>query len=136
MPSFSQTSLSRLMLAHPDLQRVLRAAIKDFDFSVICSYRSDADQQAAYDSGHSKARPGQSPHNFQPSLAVDCAPHPLDWKDIKSFQRMAQVINGHAAKLGVPISWGGSWRTFKDYPHFELANWKAMKPEPKSFEAA
>lgn len=131
MPRFSKTSLDRLALAHPDLQRVMRAAIQDFDFSIICSHRSDADQQAAYDAGNSKAKPGQSPHNHQPSLAVDCAPYPLDWKDIRSFQRMAAVINAHALKLGVPIVWGGNWK-MRDYPHFELHNWRtlaAKRPE-------
>lgn len=125
MPQFSVTSLQRLAKAHPDIQRVMRAAILDFDFSILESYRGPEDQLKAYQQGNSRATFGHSPHNFQPSLAVDCAPYPIDWKNIRAFQAMAQVINANALKLRVPLVWGGNWR-MKDYPHFELLNWRAI----------
>jgi peptidoglycan L-alanyl-D-glutamate endopeptidase CwlK len=126
MAKFSPQSAERLAQAHPALQRVMNAAIVDFDFMVLCGHRGEADQNKAYEDGKSKAKWGQSPHNSEPSLAVDLAPYPIDWTNIAEFRRMASVIQGHAMRMGVPLSWGGNWRRLKDYPHFELANWRAM----------
>ncbi len=127
MANFSTISAERLALAHPDIQRVMNEAIKDFDFSVLCSFRCEADQNAACAAGKSHAMWGQSAHNFEPSLAVDCAPHPLDWEDITAFTQMAAIILSHATALGIKMTWGGSWKTLKDYPHFELTDWKTMR---------
>lgn len=133
MPTFGKRSLDNLAQAHPDLQKVMHEAIKHFDFSVICGYRGMADQNKAYASGASKARFGQSPHNFKPSLAVDCTPYPLDWKDEKAFKEMGKVIMDAAMRLGVRIRWGGDWDFNEktndgwDKPHFELHPWKDYK---------
>ena len=124
MPAFGTRSALNLARAHPDLQRVLRDAIKYNDFTVICAYRGKADQEAAFKAGNSKARFGQSPHNFKPSLAVDCVPYPLDWDDIGRFELMGRVIMQSASRLRVPLVWGKTF-SFRDYPHFELANWRA-----------
>lgn len=129
MPKFSQTSISALSNAHPDIQRVMNAAIQDCDFAVLESCRDAEHQKAAFEKGSSCAKFGQSPHNFQPALAVDCVPYPIDWKNTKAFQQMAQVINGHALRLGVAITWGGTFKTLRDMPHFELSNWRSMIPK-------
>lgn len=132
MPSFSQRSLDNIAELHPDLQRVCHEAIKDYDFVVICGYRNQADQEAAFRSGNSKARFGQSPHNYRPSAAFDAAPYPIDWNATGKFMEMARVINAAAKRLDVPLRWGGDWnrngRTdderFRDLPHFELHPWR------------
>lgn len=129
MPVFGKRSLNNLAQAHPDLQRVMYDAIKYNDFTVICGYRDRAAQDAAYKAGTSKARFGQSPHNFKPSLAVDCVPYPLDWNDIGRFELMGRVIMQSASKLRVPLVWGRNFKALRDYPHFELANWQTrVKP--------
>ncbi|WP_369085001.1 M15 family metallopeptidase [Streptobacillus moniliformis] len=33
---------------------------------------------------------------------------------------MAGVFKKFALERGLNISWGGDWKNFKDYPHFEL----------------
>ena len=41
-----------------------------------------------------------------------------------AYHVIARVMKQAAAELGVPITWGGDWKTFKDGPHFQL-NWDA-----------
>ena len=36
------------------------------------------------------------------------------------YERLNLAMQAAAADLAVPIVWGGSWRTFKDGPHWEL----------------
>lgn len=126
MPTFGQRSLDNLSEAHPDLQRVMHEAIKEYDFTVICGYRGKAEQDQAFKEKKSKARFGQSPHNFKPALAVDVVPYPIDWKNTKRFEQMGQVIMACAERLGVQLKWGKDF-SFVDYPHFELLNWRDLK---------
>lgn len=126
MPKFSQHSKDKLKDADEALQKVLQDAIQRYDFSVICSTRGKAEQEAAFKNKASKAHFGQSPHNYYPSLAVDLAPWPCDWKDIKKFEELAKQIKHSAKLLKIEIEWGGGWKKFPDYPHFQLANWKTL----------
>lgn len=125
MPSFGNRSLSNLAECHPDLQRVAHEAIKWFDFAVIDGQRGRAEQTAALQRGTSRAIFGQSPHNYAPSLAMDCAPWPLDWDDEKRFRNLAVVMLKAAVTVDVKIEWGGNFRFF-DGPHFQLAGWRGM----------
>lgn len=120
MPIFSARSKANLDTCHHDLKRVLEAAIKRTDFTVICGHRTRANQEIAFREGRSKLRYPDSKHNKIPSRAVDVAPCPLDWDDIQSFRDMAKVILEVAKELGVELVWGGNWPTFQDMPHFEL----------------
>ncbi len=131
MPIFGGRSIANLKTAHPDIQRVMRAAIADYDFMVLQSSRTKDEQEADFAKGVSKAHWLQSPHDFTPSLAVDCCPYPLDWKDITAFTQMASIILSHAIVLKVDMTWGGSWKPpiQKDYPHFQLTNWKALSKQ-------
>lgn len=133
MPTFGDRSLKNLAKVHPKLRAVLDEAIKETDFTVICGHRGKAEQEAAFAAGNSKARFGQSPHNFEPACAVDVIPYPFkDWNDNEGFKRIAKAILGAAKRLGVPVRWGADWnqngRTdderFVDTPHFELHPWR------------
>lgn len=126
MPSFGKGSQSHFDKLHPDLKKVLAEAIHEFDFAIIQATRSREEQEEAFNHHCSKAHYGQSAHNFEPSYAVDCAPWPIDWSDLNRFSEMASVILKHAAKLNVALTWGGHWISIKDYPHFELSNWKQL----------
>jgi hypothetical protein len=95
-------------------------ALKQLDMAVICGHRGEAEQEKAYKEGKSKVQWPRSMHNHLPSLAVDLVPYPLKWNDEKSFQTMGAVVKEAAARLKIPIQWGGDWTTFKDMPHFEL----------------
>lgn len=92
------------------------------DAHVSCSYRNEADQNHAYSRGHSKARFGESPHNFKPSLAVDF--FRLTLAGGASFDRPWFIAVLGPAARGAGLEWGGDWRSFKDYPHVEVPDWK------------
>lgn len=38
------------------------------------------------------------------------------------YDKLAQSVKEAAAELGTPIVWGGDWKTFRDGPHFQLAD--------------
>ena len=133
MYKFGSSSERQIATLHPDLQKVLREAIKYFDFTVLEGYRNEADQNAAYAKGFSKVRYPNGKHNKKPSLAVDCAPHPIDWssnqKAIERFLLMHGVFMVVAQQLGVKLRHGIDWNMngdtrdeggFRDYPHIEL----------------
>lgn len=122
MPKFSKLSLERLATCHPDLQRVAKAAIKRSDFTVLCGHRGEQEQNEAFGRGNSKLRWPKSKHNKKPSRAMDLAPFPLDWKDIKRFKTMIAVVKEEAALLGVIIECGADWPKFRDYPHVQLGD--------------
>lgn len=129
MPTFGEASRAKLQSIHPDLRRVMWAAIKEIDFTIVWGYRGEADQNAAFKSGASKKQFPDSKHNKLPCLAVDIAPwplmytaHPLD------FAFIAGIIMTVAKGVGVGLRWGGDWNknlstsdeNFKDLGHFEL----------------
>ena len=120
MAKFGKRSRSNLATCHADIQKVLNEAIKYFDFSVICGYRGKKAQNEAYKKGFSKLKFPLGKHNKKPSLAVDLAPYPIDWKDNLRFAFMAGVIMTIADQMGIELEWGGHWKSFKDYPHFQL----------------
>ena len=129
MPSFGNKSLEKLNTCHPDIIKVMEVAIKHTDFTVLYGTRTVAEQQALYAQGRTK--PGaivtnidgvtkKSKHNYSPSLAIDIAPWPIDWNDIGRFKELAVVVKKAADTVGVAIQWGGDWKTFKDWPHWEI----------------
>jgi peptidoglycan L-alanyl-D-glutamate endopeptidase CwlK len=126
MPVFGGRSQTALKTTHPDLVRVLSLAIQRFDFMVIQSSRTQEEQEADFRKGVSKAHWLQSAHDYSPSFACDCAPVPLNWSDLNSFHNMADAIKKAANELNIPIVWGGDWKSIKDYPHFELSDWRSL----------
>jgi len=54
--------------------------------------------------------------------AVDLVPYPIAW-DWPLFYPIADAMKSAAKGLGVPLEWGGDWKSFKDGPHFQLP-WK------------
>jgi peptidoglycan L-alanyl-D-glutamate endopeptidase CwlK len=128
MPRFSNLSEQRLATCDDRLQGILREAIKHVDFTVICGYRGQEDQDDAFRRGASTKRWPFSKHNKLPSPAVDIAPFPVDWKDTARFARLAGYIERVAHEQGVSIRWGGDWdqdgRTTDerliDMPHLEI----------------
>jgi len=144
MPKFGKRSKANLRNVHQDLVLVAYEAIKITDFSVLYGHRSQELQFKLYQKGRKKIngrwrvsdkskivtyRDGYkklSKHNFGIARALDIAPYPIDWKNLKRFYYMAGVFVACANRLkweGVidkTIVWGGNWISFKDYPHFQI----------------
>jgi len=146
--SFGERSLQKLSTCHPDLQKIMRLAIKrsDVDFGITEGHRSVERQKQLYDEGKSKidgiTRKGK--HNYSPSLAVDIyIYHP----DLETRRKLA-YDKVHLAYVGGIISTcakelyergevshvirsGYNWdsdgiidfdQSFDDYPHHELVS--------------
>lgn len=130
MPILSARSLARLETCHPLLQEVVRSAIVDFNFTVLCGHRNEAEQNTAVAAGKSKLAWPASKHNALPALAVDLAPWPVDWSNVDRFKSLAVHILDVADALGIKLRWGGDWNMngrsdderFIDFPHFELVD--------------
>ena len=142
MPSFGQQSLNSRAKLHEKLQEVVDEAIKEIDFKILDATRGRLAQERAFATGHSKARFGQSAHNFVPAIAMDLFPAPYDWKNTPSFDKLAAVIMRIAKAKGIPLRWGGDWDMdgkknnsgLIDLPHFELNPWREWAKQSKLFE--
>lgn len=117
MPKFGLISASRLITCDERLQRIMNEVVKIYDIAVICGFRDEKAQNQAVAEGYSSKPWPTGKHNRTPSLAVDVAPWPIDWKDIGRFRVMGYVVLGIANEMGIRLRWGASWG---DYPHFEV----------------
>jgi peptidoglycan L-alanyl-D-glutamate endopeptidase CwlK len=128
MPIFGSRSIRNLQQVRPELRLVAEAAILRIDFTVICGTRGRAEQERAKRAGNSRAGFGQSPHNYKPSFAFDFIPSPFDgWEDpatIPQMIKIAGIMKEEAQRLAIGIEYGGDWKSFKDYPHVQLKNWR------------
>ncbi len=117
MPHFSKKSKDILATCHPKLRLICNKAIIVTDFSVLDGYRDKESQNRAYSDGFSEKKFPESMHNKIPSPAVDVAPYPIDWNDIKRFYYLAGVFEGIAKENDIYLRWGGEW---EDFGHFEV----------------
>lgn len=130
MPKFSAKSKKLLAQLHPALRAICEEAIKETDFTIMDSTRGRAAQELAFKRGNSKARFGESAHNYVPAIAVDLAPYPVDFDNLQRFKDLAKIILRIAKAKGVPLRWGGDWNMDGstsdgwDFPHFELHPWR------------
>ena len=140
MYKFSKKSLVAIKELHPKLQAVVNEAIKTVDFTVLDARRGKIEQERAYRAKNSKARFGESAHNYSPAIAFDFVPYPLTWNEEK-FKPIAKAILAAAKKLNVPIRWGADWdmdgkwsdEKFLDWGHFELNPWRTYAKQSKLY---
>jgi MarR-like DNA-binding transcriptional regulator SgrR of sgrS sRNA len=111
----------RLRTADPALQSLMHAVITEVDCTVLCGHRDQTEQEAAFAAGKSKEHWPNSKHNSTPSKAVDIAPYPIDWTDLKRFQALLEVVQRKANEQGVKVRFGRDFSTLHDWPHVELA---------------
>ena len=151
MPEFSTISRERLGTSSPAIQFLFGHVIKVFDFAVLCGHRGKREQDEAYQSKKSKVQWPNSPHNREPSDALDAAPYwpeqpHIRWPkplkeivkspgigDIKVLARwffFGGLVLGFAHAYRIPLRWGHDWnedtdfwdQEFIDAPHFETTS--------------
>lgn len=122
----SQHSLAHLAGVHPDLVKVVRAAIAQtpVDFAVVQGLRHACEERELVAKGasttmHSRHLAAKSGYACAVDLAavVDGA---IAWQPIDLYYRIADAMKAAAQSLGIPIEWGGDWLHFHDYGHFQL----------------
>ena len=74
-----------------------------------------------------KAIAGSSPHNYGLAWDIACIVNgKVDYNNLELYKTcgsIAKPINFE----GYTIEWGGDFKSIKDYPHFQLKNWKKYK---------
>ena len=128
MNKFSAISKERLATCDERIQTVFQQVIKYFDCSIIEGHRGEALQRKYFNQGKSKVNWPDSMHNHKPSKAVDLAPYPIVFDDIKRFYYFAGWAMGIAISLNIKLRWGGDWsrdtqvkdNKFNDLVHYEL----------------
>lgn len=144
--SMTLTTRDRAALAgvHPDLVRVVEraATLTPVPFRILEGVRS-LERQRDYvrrgvsrtlNSRHLKAANGVG-HAVDLVLAfdvdgdgdIDGSDHwanPASPQGADAWRRLETAVKTAARNLGVAVEWGGDWRSFKDYPHWQLP-WKS-----------
>ena len=118
--SLGSRSLQRLEGVHPDLVDVVTRAIEltTIDFTVTEGLRTRERQAQLVAAGASKTMNSRHITGHAVDLAA-LLDGEIRW-DWPLYRRIADAMKEAAQELGVPIEWGGDWRTFKDGPHFQL----------------
>ena len=138
---------------HPDFVKKLEEVIErigaeGLPFTLAETYRSPARSDHIYYQWPegSKAKAWESPHNF--GIAADF--HFIKnefWSKRHTFYGpygrwakkgglTAHELNlwrslGRVVRETGGLEWGGNWRSFKDYPHIQLASWRTYKPSQR-----
>lgn len=109
---------------HPDLVKIMQAAAQlPQAFQVVYGIRTLAAEQQAVATGHSTTLHSRHlPNKNGVACAVDVAAltdgH-IDWND-KAYPAIATQVKAASEHLKIPVEWGGDWKTFKDWGHFQL----------------
>lgn len=129
MPKYGKRSTERLNTCDKRLQDLFNEVIKVIDVSILEGHRGQELQDLYFSQGKSKLSYPKGKHNSRPSKAVDSAPYPIDWKDMKRFIYMAGIIKGIAHMQGTKIRQGIDWNgdnlfneSWIDAPHTELVD--------------
>jgi len=125
MFSLGPRSKIKLKGVHPDLVKVVERAIKlsETDFTVLEGVRSKERQKVLVEAGASQTMNSRHiPGADGFAKAVDLGAWVDDevrW-DWPLYHKINAAMQEAAKQLGIPVEWGGNWRTFKDGPHWQL----------------
>lgn len=117
---------NRLLECDPQLIKLFKAVDEVCPIVIIEGKRTKERQEHLLKEGKSKT--SNSKHLREPSEAVDVAPDPVDWNDLKRFYFLAGVVMATARQMGIRIRFGGDWdmdgdfsdNKFNDLVHYEL----------------
>jgi peptidoglycan L-alanyl-D-glutamate endopeptidase CwlK len=138
-----QLTIDRIAQAHPKIREELKQYYiecnnklpKGVRLRFAYVYRSIAEQNVLYNQKPkvTNAKGGQSIHNY--SLAFDYVIM-LDKDNNGTFETIEWDLKSPYHKVVVDFfkskgyEWGGDWKNFKDYPHFQKAfghTWQSLK---------
>lgn len=104
-----------------------------YEYKAISGNRTWEEQAKIYAQGRNapgkivtNAKPGYSNHNY--GIAVDMGVFEKGKYLDASSPSKAEAFHRKAAEIAEKynIEWGGSWKSFKDYPHFEYRTGKTL----------
>jgi len=142
LSGIDERSAKNVATLHHKVQQLFRnwiaecqvlAKVYGYEYKAISGNRTWDEQAKLYSQGRTtagkivtNARPGYSNHNF--GLAVDMGV----FKDGKYLDAArpseSEAFHRKAADIAkkYDIEWGGDWKTFKDFPHFEYKIGKTL----------
>ncbi|EGO4235752.1 M15 family metallopeptidase [Escherichia coli] len=117
---FSQRSEINLRGVHPDLVKVVRLALElsPVDFGITEGLRTVERQKQLVAEGKSQTM--NSRHISGHAVDVFAYPTPAGSWDWQYYQQISRAFKQAGKNLGIPVEWGGDWKTLKDGPHFQL----------------
>lgn len=122
--------------AHPDVRDFTLAVINElhrYQVPLRCFniWRGKEAQNKAFAEGNSRARWGQSPHNF--GLAVDLIHATEGWGKGKpnsmpklAWEAIHVIAMEVARRKGLSFRWGGHFQGLWDPAHYELKAWRDL----------
>lgn len=113
-------STRNLAGVHPDLRRVIERAADHTPgrFVITEGVRGMERQRMLYHTGASRTLKSRHLTGHAVDIAAIVGGK-LTW-DYAEYERLAVIIKAAAAELGIPVEWGGDWKTFRDGVHFQL----------------
>ena len=119
--SFSSRSLRNMEGVHPDLVAVAHRALEitEIDFLVTEGLRTREKQIELVRAGASRTTRSRHLTGHAIDIAAWVAGG-VRW-DWPLYEELSRAFKQAAAELGVAITWGGDWKTFRDGPHYELS---------------
>jgi peptidoglycan LD-endopeptidase CwlK len=130
MNPLDQRSITRMKGVHPDLVHVITVASMGFQrehpglsFFVTEGVRTRERQRELVSKGASRTMnsrhiPGADGLGKAIDLAVKLDGE-LRW-DWPLYAKLGATVKRVAREQGIPVEWGGDWRSFRDGPHFQL----------------
>lgn len=121
----SARSEARMLGVHDDLKKVVRRALElsEYDFGITSGVRSANEQNALYKKGASTLDGYSKLSRHQTGHAIDFMAYDEDgggtW-EMKYYEDVSDAFKEASKELGIPIVWGGDWKSFQDGPHVEL----------------
>lgn len=115
-----EKSRERLIGVHPDLTRVVERAIEitTVDFTVLEGLRTKERQEQLLKSGATTTLKSRHLTGHAVDLGAFVGGE-VRW-DWPLYYKIAAAVKQAAKEVGVPIEWGGSWKSFPDGPHYQL----------------
>ncbi|MBR8702239.1 MULTISPECIES: M15 family metallopeptidase [unclassified Fusobacterium] len=134
MAEFNKKSKSNLIGLHPQLVAFAEEllSISPYYFIITAGVRTAEEQNKLYQQGRTnqgkkvtncdgyKYKSNHQVHDDGLGYAFDIAivvGNKLNWSPAK-YMEVAKTARGIMSKYN--IEWGGDWKSFKDYPHFQL----------------
>jgi peptidoglycan L-alanyl-D-glutamate endopeptidase CwlK len=120
MKAFTIRSLEKFKGVHPLLVKCAQMALErsTVDFQISEGVRSLERQQALYEA--KKSRTMKSYHLEGKAIDVFAlVNNEVSWT-LSDYKKINEAFQSAAKELGIKITWGGSWKSIIDGPHFQI----------------
>lgn len=120
MMEFTIKSLEKFKGVNPLLVKCAHMALErsTVDFGISEGLRTYERQKALYEA--KKSRTMESKHLTGNAIDVYAiVDNQVSW-NIEDYEEINKAFQSAAKELGIKVTWGGSWRSIIDGPHFQI----------------